>query len=122
MTRAEDRARRDGWPTITQGAETALIRARGRCERCGQDAGIGMSLRLVVHHVGGRGFPAQHHPALLAVLHDRCHRIVHDFPASAYEQGWMLRRNGVDRDRAVAYLAEQRDRTERLTVADLEAA
>lgn len=94
------------WPTMAEGAAAAKDRARGRCERCGHAEMWGMTSRLVVHHVAGRGFPECHHPALLLVLHDDCHRAIHGSPGRSYVDGSMIRRNGVQLAEALATITE----------------
>lgn len=62
-----------------------------------------------IHHRQGRGGPDPHRLSNLISVCDHHHRYIHANPAWAYENGFMVRRNGVLRpeDIPVQYGAEQ---------------
>jgi hypothetical protein len=80
-------------------------RDRNRCRFCGahehdpklfQAGNMG---RFVIHHVkpkgpGGTSDPARDNPANLALLHDECHRWVHDNPREGRALGLLRSRLG----------------------------
>lgn len=63
-------------------------RDKGRCVVCGRTG-------TQVHHRRGRGGPDPHSMENLLLVDDECHRRIHGNPAWSYENGFMVRKNGV---------------------------
>lgn len=86
----------------------AYARDQGRCVVCQHPAATGS-----IHHRQGRGGPDPHRLSNLITVHGSgttgCHGRIHANPAWAYENGFMVRRNGVLRpeDIPVQYGTEQ---------------